>query len=651
MNHIPACIVKKLKIYAVFSFLAVFTAGFLPAQSLSSSAEISIIFTHDIHSHFDVERCVINGKASERGGFARMKTVINRIKIDYPETFLLDAGDFAMGTPYQTIFSSEASELRMMGLLGFDAATLGNHEFDYRTRGLTDMLNTAVASGERLPFIVTANIDWEKTLADRNRAARAADRQKALNRYGGAEYTIIEKGGIKAAVFGIMGRQADSYAPLSGLYFKDQIEVSKEITAKIKTETSADIIICLSHSGTDANSQKSEDELLAKAVPEIDVIISGHTHTTLNKPIIIGNTIIVSCGEHAYNIGRLILARNGNRYAVSEYKLMPISGDLPKDSAVESAIEKFRFLVDKNYLSRFGYSYNQVLSYTDFDFTPVEHFAEVQGEDTLGNLISDSYIAAIKKAEGSNYRKIDMAVVPSGVVRSSFTKGPITAADAFNGSSLGIGPDMVPGYPLVNIYLTGKELKTVAEIDASVSTLMREARLYMSGLSYAYNPRRLLLNRVTKVQLMNPDGSLSELDNNKFYRVIGGLYSCQMLGAVEAQSFGLLKVVPKDENGNPITDFEEHIIYNGNTELKEWAALANYLESFGEQGGISKIPEYYSRLQGRKIEETGRSLWALLKNPNKIFFILLGVILLVLAIIIVPICLIIRAVRRRRAKS
>jgi 2',3'-cyclic-nucleotide 2'-phosphodiesterase (5'-nucleotidase family) len=635
------------KTVAVFLALMVFVTGFLSAES-SATTEISVIFTHDMHSHFDADRCVIDGKITERGGFARMKPVIDEIKSAYPNTFLLDAGDFAMGTPYQTIFSTEASELRMMDLMGFDITTLGNHEFDYRTQGLTDMLNTAMAYGNRLPFIVIANIDWDRTLADENRAARALDLRTALNRYGATDYTVLEKGGIRAAVFGIFGRQSDSYAPLSGLYFRDQIEVSKEIVAKIKAEASADIIICLSHSGTDANPKKSEDELLAAAVPDIDLIISGHSHTTLKEPIIIGNTIVVSCGEHTYNIGRLILVRNGNRYALSEYRLIPISGDLPKDPAIDAAIQEFRSLVDKRYLSRFGYRYNQVLAHSDFTFTPIEQFAAVQGEDTLGNLISDSYAAAVMKAEGVNYRKVDVAVVPSGVVRGSFTEGEITVADAFNVSSLGIGPDMVPGYPLVNIYLTGKELKTVAEIDASVSMLMREARLYISGLSYTYNPRRLLLNRVTKVQLMDPDGSMSELDNNKLYRVIGGLYSCQMLGAVEAQSFGFLKVLPKDENGIPITNFEQHIIYDGNTELKEWAALANYLESFRYQNGISEIPEYYNRLQGRKIEEKSITPWALVKNPNKIFFILLCVVLLILSIIIVPVCLIIRGARRRK---
>jgi len=639
---------KSVKTAAMFLLMTVFITALLPADS---GAEVSIIFTHDMHSHFDAERYMENGRISQRGGFAYVKSAVDNIKTRYPDSFLLDAGDFAMGTPYQTIFSAEAAELRMMGLIGFDAVTLGNHEFDYRTQGLTDMLNAAMASGDRLPPLVCANIDWDRTLADQNRAGNAAALREALRRYGAVDYLIIEKGGVKAAVFGILGMQADSYAPLSGLYFKNYIEAAKEITAKIKAETAADIIICLSHSGTDDNPKKSEDELLAAAVPSIDVIISGHTHTTLNAPIIVGNTVIVSCGEYAYKIGHLKLVRNENRYKVSGYELIPINSDLPKDAVIEAAIWKFRDMADSRYFSRFGYSFDQRLAYSNFAFTPIENFGKVQGEDTLGNLISDSYVAAVKKAEGGSYRKVDVAVVPQGVVRGSFTEGVITAADAFNVSSLGIGPDRIPGYPLVSIYLTGKELKTAAEIDASVSTLMLEARLYMSGLSYTFNPNRLLLNRVIKVRLMSLDGTMSELSDKELYRVIGGLYSCQMLGAVEAQSFGLLKVTPKDRNGDPITDFEKHIVYDGDAELKEWVALASYLESFEKIGGISVIPEYYNKLHRRKVEETSRSPAALLKNPNKIFFILSGVLLLVLAVITVPTVLIVRRVRRKKSHA
>jgi 2',3'-cyclic-nucleotide 2'-phosphodiesterase (5'-nucleotidase family) len=625
--------------------MAAFVTVPLPAQS---EAEVSIIFMHDMHSHLDAERFIdANGKVGMRGGFAYMKTAIDNIKKRYPNSFLLDAGDFAMGTPYQTIFSAEAAELRLMGQIGFEATTLGNHEFDYRTQGLTEMFNTVIKSGDRLTPMLCANIDWDRTLADPKRVEKATALKETMERYGAKDYMIIEKGGVKAALFGILGIQADSYAPLSGLYFINPIKASKAVVAKIKKETDADMIICLSHSGTFDNPAESEDELLAKAVPEIDFIISGHTHTRLANPIIIGKTAIGSCGSYTYDVGHIKFVRDGSRYKVSGYELFPVTDALAKDPAVDAAVLKYRDLVNKLYFSHFGYRYDQRLASSSFSFEGVDTFGLVQGEEPLGNLITDAYIAAVKKAEGDNYRKVDVSVAPFGAIRGSFTEGVITVADAFNLSSLGIGPDRVPGYPLVSVYLTGKELKTAAEVDISVSTLMIEARLYMSGITYTYNPNRLLLNRVTDVRFMDPDGTTSEIDDNKLYRVIAGLYSCQMLGAVEAHSSGLLAITPKDENGNPIADFEQHLVYDGGVELKEWVAVAKYLESFPKVDGLPQIPESYSQLQGRKVEDNSKSLGALLKKPNKIFFMLVGGILLILIILAAIVYVVIRIIRKR----
>jgi 2',3'-cyclic-nucleotide 2'-phosphodiesterase (5'-nucleotidase family) len=633
--------------------LIVLIAGLIPSMLATAAAgadEISIIFTNDLHTNFDPARFTApDGSISERGGFARMKTVIDRILNRHPQSFILDAGDFSMGTLYQTLFSTEAAELRLMGRMGFDATVLANHEFDYSAQGLAEMLHTAVESGETLPIVTLANIDWYRTLADANLAPDARILQAAMNRYGVVQnYTIIEKGGVRAAVFGVMGLQSISYAPESGLIFRDPIEAAKDVVAQIVADGRADIIICLSHGRLHADASRSECENLARAVPEIDVIVSGHSHVRLESPIIHGSTVIVSSGKYTHDIGHLTLARDGNRYRVTGYGLIPISADLPMDEDIQAAISEFRELVNNEYLAQFGLTFDQVLAYSPFDFTPTEEFAREQGEDTLGNLIADSYIWAVRQAEGARYRPVDVAIVPNGVIRASFTRGPVTVSDVFNVSSLGIGPDRVPGYPLVSIYLTGRELKTVAEIDISVSTLMSPARLYMSGLSYTYNPNRLLLNRVTDVRLVLPDGRTEALDNNRLYRVIGGLYSTQMLSEVRAQSFGLLRVTPKDADGNPVTNFEDHIVYDGATELKEWVALANFLASFPVVEGLPRIPAYYNRLQGRKIEEASWSPVALLKSPNHIFFLLLGVVLLVLAILTVPTCLIVRRVRRRR---
>lgn len=304
-------------------------------------------------------------------------------------------------------------------------------------------------------------------------------------------------------------------------------------------------------------------------------------------------------------------------------------------------------MVNKDYLSLFGYSFDQTLAVSDFSFTPIENLAKKLQEDGLGDLIADSYVYAVKEAECENYKNVDVSVVPSGVIRSSFDKGVITVSEVYNTLSLGIGKDNIAGYPLVSIYLTGKELKAVAEVDASISTIMPDAQLYMSGLAYEYNPSRLFLNRVTDVYLIK-DGQRVEIDDNKLYRVVSGLYSAQMLGAVKGKSFGLLSIVPKDYEGNAITDFENYIVYNKvNTEVKEWVALASYIQSFSVSAG-GLVPQFYNQTHERKVEINSKNILNLIKNPNKVFFIALAAVVLVLFIIIFITLKIRKSIKRKK---
>ena len=180
----------------------------------------------------------------------------------------------------------------------------------------------------------------------------------------------------------------------------------------------------------------------------------------------------------------------------------------------------------------------------------------------MGDLMAESIIHAVKEAEGDDYEDIAMAVVPSGIVRGVIPVGDVTVSDAFNVLSLGIGADGLTGYPLVSIYLTGAELMSVAEVDASVSGLMGGTKLYVAGGGWAYNNNRLLLNRATDVWTYSDDGSTEVIQKDKLYRVVADLYSSQMLGAVKSKSFGLLTLEPKDASGDPITDYEAHIIHD-----------------------------------------------------------------------------------------
>lgn len=611
---------------------------------------VTILFTHDMHSHMDPYKAEDeDGQTIMIGGLGKLKTLADQKKAENPATFLLDGGDFSMGTLYQTIYETEASELAMMGYVGYDATTFGNHEFDYRSEGISNMLHAAVQSAAQdpqisLPVLVSSNIDWEKNTSRDNLMVK-----QAMDEYGASSCAVIEHGGVRVGVFGVMGEDADDCAPESGLEFEDIVEASEKAVDQLEEED-VDMIVCLSHSGTNENRKKSEDEILAEKVPEIDVIISGHTHTILEEPIQSGDTYIVSGGPYCENLGELTLTRNENgRWEMKSYSLNRLDETITIDENVTAKLEQYKNKVNSEYLSGFGYTFDQILAENEIEFTQMDEFAETLKEDSLGNMIADAYVYAVQKAEGDDYEKVDVAIAPSGTIRDTFQKGELTVSDAFNVCSLGIGADRIPGYPLVSVYLTGKELKTVAEIDVSVSPLMTSAQLYPSGLNWVYNPNRMILNRVTDVKLVTnvPYSEEKEwvtIKDDQLYRVVAGLYSAQMLGSVEDTSKGILKIVPKDQDGNAIDDFEQYIIHDqGGAEVKEWYALASYLESFEKnQDGISQIPSYYGEYEGRKCENDSKNVMDILKNPNKIavilYMIILGIVVILVLVVRFLIC-------------
>ncbi|BDF38808.1 5'-nucleotidase [Lachnospiraceae bacterium] len=622
----------------------------LAKEDKSSADEVTILFTHDLHSHLDEFRNA-DGKV---GGFARLKTLIDEERGSHPATFVFDGGDFSMGTLYQTVYETEAAELTMLGRLGFDATTFGNHEFDYRSQGLSNMFHSALENAGDdpsivLPKFVTANIDWEKNDTEDNRLIR-----KALQDYGSTSYTIVEREGVRIGVFGVLGEDAEACAPESGLEFEPIVETSKEVVKELEKEE-VDMIVCLSHSGTNEEEDKSEDEILAKEVPEIDVIVSAHTHTKLDRHIKSGDTYIVSAGSYGEYLGDLKMtpAEDG-RWNLDEYTLHHLDESVAPDEKVNEELDTYKKLVNEEYLSRFDYTFDKVLADNSVAFTQMDRFALEVEEDPLGSIIADAYVYAVEQAEGADYDEVDVAVVPSGTIRDTLQIGALTVSDAFNVCSLGIGADRIPGYPLVSVYLTGAELKTAAEIDVSVSPIMTTAQLYPSGLHWTYNPNRMMLNRVTEAALYDDlapsnEKKAQELEDDRLYRVVAGLYSAQMLGAVEDTSKGLLKITPKDKDGVEIKDFEKHIIHDKNgAELKEWYALARYLESFDKSGeGISQVPQSYGQPEGRKKEVDSKNIIDLVKQPNKFAFIVYGAAICLILIIV----LVVRFIIKRRKKK
>lgn len=656
---------NRKKIFIILLAAAILLTGFSGMTELRAEVEpakeqvreqegkhLDVMFFHDMHSHLNSFDTLREGEKMELGGLARIKTLIDEQKAENPDTLLLDGGDFSMGTLVQTIFETDAAEIRMLGQLGFEVTTFGNHEFDYRSKGLANMLNSAAASGDFLPELVVCNVDWKSMEAAGLNDGQQQIRE-AFDNYGVQKYVVLEKGDVRVAVTGVFGIDALDCAPTCELIFTDPVEAVKETVADIRANEEVDMIVCVSHSGTWEDEDKSEDEILAKSVPELDLIISGHTHTELEEPIVHGDTYIVSAGEYGKNLGSFAMEQKAEgRWTLKDYELTLITEDIPANQETQQQIDVFISAIDTGYLEDFGYTREQVLAENDVIFSELEDMSAGHTEQNLGNIMSDAYVYAVNNADSFDGNPVDVAVVPSGTVRDTYAVGDITVESVYNSFSLGIGADGVPGYPLLSVYLTGKELKMAAEIDASVSDFMTAARLYMSGLHFTYNPNRMILNRVTDVYLVDSNGNRVELEDDELYHVVSDLYSGQMLASVNDLSAGLLSLVPKFADGTPIENFEDAIITEGGRELKAWDAIARYMQSFPDTDGdgIANVPASYGELQGRKVVDDSKSLGSLLKSPNKYAVLIVTVILILILIVVLLFVLVVKLIKRIRRK-
>ena len=267
--------------------------GSLGLQSFTTTpkiTKITILHTNDVHSHIDPFG-PNDGRNANKGGVARRASLIENLRNDNPNTLLLDAGDIFQGTPYFNYYGGEL-EFKIMSMLKYDAATIGNHDFDNGIDGLYAQLPHAKFN------FVSANYNFSNTIMDTHVKP----------------YKTFNKEGIKIGVFGL-GIKLDGLV-IKRLYketiYFDPIETAQEMTRILKEDEKCDLIICLSHLGYYYGDQatKVSDLLLAKQTKNIDLIIGGHTHTFLPKPTVVKNVegknmLVNQVGCYGINLGKI----------------------------------------------------------------------------------------------------------------------------------------------------------------------------------------------------------------------------------------------------------------------------------------------------------------------------------------------------------
>jgi 2',3'-cyclic-nucleotide 2'-phosphodiesterase (5'-nucleotidase family) len=640
---VPAAVVLLL-IAVGFSRIDVATG------ETATRERLVILFTHDLHSYFLPHRIAVpDGPPLERGGYARLLSLIRENR-EADRTLLVDAGDFSMGTLFHTAFMTEAAELRLMAAMGYDVITLGNHDFDFRPDGLAKMLRRTRAAEKKPPVIVASNVIFSQEVKG------DGDLKEAFREYPVVPYTVIERRGVRIGLFGLLGKDAQIDAPFAKpVTFGDPVETGKKMVDLLKNQEKADLIVCLSHTGTSPVKKLSEDESLARSVPGIDVIVSGHTHTLLSRPLVIGKTLIVSAGSYGAHLGRLAVDyEKGAGVRLAGYDLKPVRGDIPDDPDLARLIAGYRKDVEKGYLAAYGGRIDEVVAESAFDMETLGYAQSRPGETGIGDMITDAFRFAVEKAEGSRYEHIAVVVEPLGHIRDSFLKGPITVADIFRTLSLGLGTDGNPGYPLVAYFITGKELKDLLEVETTVGNMKRDAHLQLSGVNFSFNPRRIPFDRVTTIRVRNAKGVYEPVDQERLYRICMNYYTAQMVNFVRDASYGLLSITPRDREGRPVTDTRQGIIdadagAPGIQEIKEWVALAAYMKSFPDENGngIPDIPARYRQPEGRFAPSPSWNPIRLIAGGNWITYGAIGIGILLNVLGIVLIGFLFRLIRRR----
>ena len=615
-------------------------ATILLPRLLSAAADgkktFTILHTNDMHASFigmgpasDYTPFTLNDDTT-RGGYARLAGLIAKRKAarnPQGPVLVLDAGDFSMGTAFSAATRETGGELRLMGKMGYDATTFGNHEFDLGPAGLGKSIGAAVKAG-RIPVMLAANTSFsgsDATLTDLQHLAK----EGVIRRY-----LVIERDGIRFGIFGSLGKEAMIYTNGGATTFADPTESAREAVKILREKAKVDVVVALSHGGVvkgkDGRYTEGEDVLLARDVPGIDVVISGHSHTEMQEATIVNDrTPVVQTGKEGRNLGELVVTLDNRKLTVESYQLHPVDDTIAGDQAIADEIEQLKKSVTAAAFASRGYRVDQPLAIAPRDLPNT--YSDIAAGTLLANLVTDSFREATKA---------DIGFTANGMMRAGLSRGKTgvqTVYDIFAVAPLGSGVvDPTPGSTLVTGYFTGQDLKNLLEF-LLVDNPAHPGEYFprASGMKFRYDLSRPKFDVVTTIELGDLDHGYKTIDISGKDGHLFSLTCPLMLGpiivAIPKYTKGKLALVPKKKDGTPLTSRvdalempRENSGYllpppgttdassvatetgkNAGREIKEWQAIMDHLRSLPvkNKGELPVIPVDERAAEVRAIKE------------------------------------------------
>lgn len=449
------------------------------AAETGTDFEFTLMHTNDTHAHLD--------------NIARRISAINAVRTEVKNSILLDAGDVFSGTLFFNQYSGQA-DLEFMNSVGYDAMVPGNHEFDKGPSVFADFIKKA-----KFP-VVSSNIDFSKepSMKDlvKNEIGQAAEDGKIY------QAVTLDVNGEKVGVFGVTTEDVPGISsPGPNVVFEDATEKAAATVASLK-DKGINKVIALSHLGYE------EDLELGKAVQGIDVIVGGHTHTKLDKPVALNAdkepTIVVQANEYSKFLGRvdLTFTKDGILKAY-DGKLIELDAKnaegnyvIAEDPAAAERLKELAKPVEE--------MKKLVVGETTVDLDGVR--ANVRaGETNLGNLIGDAMLEKAAKFGGA-----DILIHTGGGIRNSIPAGNITLAQVL---------DVMPyGNTVVTLELTGAEIKEALENGVSKYPELDGRFPHVAGMKFSFNPNLPVGSRVVDIQVKKGEGYVA-IDPKATYSV------------------------------------------------------------------------------------------------------------------------------------
>lgn len=506
-------------IIRLFYFILAFMI--ISVVSVNSQTTITLIHVNDSHSHLDgIGPRNVNLQPT-LGGIARAAAIIGTLKASEPNPILLHGGDFCVGDFFYNNYFG-VPELQILNSLGFDAMTVGNHEFDLGPSTLESVFYAGFAEGS-FP-VVSANLDLSGYPSLSNFIS---------------PYVIKNMSGVKVGIFGMT-----IPAPLSNpspVIIKENIP---EITYATVTELQAQgcgVIVMLSHLGF------ANDSAIVSNVPGVNFVIGAHDHYSFPQPRSIsspgGTTYIVEAGSFYKNVGKLTFTFDNGTVSMNSYDLIPVTDETPGVHEIEEVINTLKQGIEQNY----GNVFTNAIGTAGKDIEPAaEQNANGWKDSPIGNLVTDAY---------RNSTGTAIAITADGLISDKLYHGPLVGADVFRVVSYGFDTTTGLGFRLVKCEIRGMELIKGLETSLAMLGVDNDFFVQVSGIKFEYNITNPPGQRVV-LSSVRINGSMI-LPHKKYSLTLNeGLYGILTSLGVQVEKVKLLNVSEYEALKNFITTLQ-----------------------------------------------------------------------------------------------